>query len=182
VSAPKPDVLISGDGHNVAVRGRDGRLHVLRTAKDAFLVKEWLAGDADTRTAADPSLTDGVSCDDAGCVVPAGDGWLVAMTLRPEALSDDCERAGLIVTTQQGQRICGAAAIDRDRLRRQGALALWRRGGTFEVEAVRPRGLDRPWSPAPPGDGDTDLVISSRPAAPHAQDATPSETDLQAED
>jgi len=182
VSVPKPDVLISGDGHNVAVRGRDGRLHVLRTAKDAFLVREWLAGDADARTAADPSLTDGVSCDDAGCVVPAADGWLVAMTMRPDALTDDCERAGLIVTMHQAPRICGAAAIDHDRLRRQGGLALWRRGGTFDAEAVRPRGFDRPWSPAPPGDGDTDPLILSRPAAPHAQDATPSETDLQAED
>jgi len=23
----QPDILISGDGHNVAVRGKDGRLH-----------------------------------------------------------------------------------------------------------------------------------------------------------
>src|SRR6202165_3459386 len=27
VMVPQPDVLISGDGHNVGVRGRDGRLH-----------------------------------------------------------------------------------------------------------------------------------------------------------
>jgi competence protein ComEC len=32
--------LISADGRNVAVRGGDGRLHVMRTAKDAFLAKE----------------------------------------------------------------------------------------------------------------------------------------------
>ena len=31
------------------VRGHDGRLHLMRTAKDAFLVKEWLAADADAR-------------------------------------------------------------------------------------------------------------------------------------
>jgi len=36
----QPDILISGDGHNVAVRGKDGRLHLMRTAKDAFMVKE----------------------------------------------------------------------------------------------------------------------------------------------
>src|SRR5580693_5325812 len=53
---PQPDVLISGDGHNVGVRGRDGRLHLMNTAKDAFLVKEWLAADADPRLATDPSL------------------------------------------------------------------------------------------------------------------------------
>src|SRR5438309_7654305 len=35
---PQPDVLISGDGRNVAARGVDGRLHFMRTAKDAFLM------------------------------------------------------------------------------------------------------------------------------------------------
>ena len=53
---PQPDILISGDGHNVGVRGRDGRLHLMRSAKDAFLIKEWLAADADPRRAADASL------------------------------------------------------------------------------------------------------------------------------
>jgi competence protein ComEC len=57
----QPDVLISGDGHNVGVRGRDGRLHLMKTAKDAFLVREWLAADADDRQAGDALLGDGVS-------------------------------------------------------------------------------------------------------------------------
>ena len=47
LAVPQPDILISGDGHNVGVRGQDGRLHLMRTAKDAFLLKEWLAADAD---------------------------------------------------------------------------------------------------------------------------------------
>ena len=67
LAVPQPDVLISGDGHNVGVRGQDGRLHLMRTGKDAFLIKEWLAADADPRGPADPSLADGVSCDEAGC-------------------------------------------------------------------------------------------------------------------
>src|ERR1700726_2119024 len=70
LALPQPDILISADGHNVGVRGKDGRLHLMRTAKDAFLVKEWLAAHADPRTTADPALADGVSCDDKGCVVP----------------------------------------------------------------------------------------------------------------
>jgi competence protein ComEC len=67
VRAPQPDILISADGRNVGVRGQDGRLHLVRAArngsKDSFLVKEWLAADADARTASDASLTEGVSCD-----------------------------------------------------------------------------------------------------------------------
>src|SRR5437868_8391942 len=43
LATPRPDVLISTDGHHAAVRGRDGRLHLMGNAKDAFLVKGWLA-------------------------------------------------------------------------------------------------------------------------------------------
>jgi competence protein ComEC len=53
----------------------------MRMAKDVFLVKEWFAADADPRSTSDPSLTDGVSCDEMGCVVPMADGALVAQAL-----------------------------------------------------------------------------------------------------
>src|SRR4051812_15511023 len=82
LATPRPDILVSADGHNVAVRGRNGRLHLMRSAKDAFLLKEWLAADADARLVGDPSLGDGVSCDDAGCVTQLQGGGLVALTLR----------------------------------------------------------------------------------------------------
>jgi hypothetical protein len=42
---------------------------MMRTAKDAFLLKEWLAADADDRQPADATLTDGVSCDELHQVV-----------------------------------------------------------------------------------------------------------------
>src|SRR5467141_3495712 len=69
---PQPDILISADGRHVGVRGGDGRLHLMHAVKgsrDAFLLREWLAADADPRTAADASLTADVSCDDQGCVM-----------------------------------------------------------------------------------------------------------------
>src|ERR1700753_1822336 len=53
LAVPQPDILISGDGHNVGVRGKDGRLHLMRTAKDAFLLKEWLAAAAGSRAGSD---------------------------------------------------------------------------------------------------------------------------------
>src|SRR4051794_13805522 len=68
LSARQPDILIAGDGASVAVRGRDGYLHLIRTSKDSFLLKEWLAADADPRDAGRASLADGVSCDEFGCV------------------------------------------------------------------------------------------------------------------
>jgi hypothetical protein len=110
LAVPQPDILISADGRNVGVRGKDGRLHLMRTAKDAFQLKEWLAADADIRLPADPTLAEGVSCDDAGCVTEMADGGLVALALRPDALADDCERAALLVTARQAPPIPGHVA------------------------------------------------------------------------
>jgi competence protein ComEC len=70
LAVPQPDVLVSGDGHNVGVRGKDGRLHLMRTAKDGFLLKEWLAADADGRQPTDASLAEGVSCDELRHITP----------------------------------------------------------------------------------------------------------------
>ncbi|MBR0756827.1 ComEC family competence protein [Bradyrhizobium jicamae] len=179
---PQPDILISGDGRNVAVRGTDGRLHLMRTGKDAFLVKEWLAADADARTASDASLAEGVSCDDGGCVTQTTSGGFVALAGRPEALAEDCERAALIVTARPVPQGCAAAVIDAARLRRQGALALKRGRDGFVVDAVKPGGIDRPWSPAVPGDGEPETTLRIPGAARPAVDATPAETDLQPDD
>jgi competence protein ComEC len=154
----------------------------MRSAKDTFLLKEWLAADADSRNPADASLADGVSCDAAGCVTEMADGAFVALALKPEALADDCERAVLVVTARQAPPSCPSQVIDRERLRRQGAMALRRTGAGFAVDAIRPKGVDRPWSPAVAGDGETETAVALRPAAPKAVDATPPEADLQAEE
>jgi competence protein ComEC len=182
LAVPQPDILISGDGHNVAVRGRDGQLHLMRGVKDAFRIKEWLAADADPRGPADASLAEGVSCDEAGCVTQMAGGAFVTLALQPDALADDCERAALIVTARQPPSPCASPVITLNRLRRQGTLALWRRRDGFAIDAVKPNGFDRPWAPAPAGAGEADPELLRRPTAPRAVDATPSETDLQSED
>ncbi|MDE5456945.1 DUF4131 domain-containing protein [Bradyrhizobium sp. CSA112] len=183
---PQPDILISADGRNVGIRGQDGKLRLMHAAKgsrDAFLLKEWLAADADARTAADASLTAGVSCDDFGCVTQAAGGGFVAQSFKPEALSDDCERAALVVTLRQAPAVCAASVIDAERLRRQGALALRRGRDGFVVEAAKSRGIDRPWSPAIADESEADAaVLAPRVVPPRAVDATPAEADLQAEE
>src|SRR5579872_1074827 len=165
---PQPDVLISGNGHQIGVRGRDGRLHLIKTAKDAFLVKEWLAADADERSADDASLGEGASCDTEGCVAPMADGRFVALSIQPQGLSDDCARAALVITTRSVPPACQATVIELARLRAQGAMALRVKGNGFVADAVRPRGTNRPWWPGA-GDIETELA----PANPRANDATP---------
>jgi competence protein ComEC len=181
LNVQQPDVLISADGHNVGVRGNDGRLHLMRTSKDAFMIKEWLAADADARDPADTSLAEGVSCDDAGCVTPMAGGGLVALALKPEALEDDCVRAALVVTARRAPSGCQSAVIGQDWLRGQGAMALRRTRDSFKVDAIKPPGTDRPWSRAV-ADAETETTLSLRPRQAPGVDATPSEADQQAED
>jgi competence protein ComEC len=185
LTVPQPDILISADGQNLGVRGRDGRLHLMRTGKDAFLVKEWLAADADPRLPADPSLAEGVSCDETGCVAQMASGGFVALALKPEALADDCERAALVVTARQAPASCPSTVIAGERLRGQAGMAVWRTRDGYAVTAIRPKERDRPWAPAPPvlaGAAETDLTVTPRTAAPKPVDATPAEADQQAED
>jgi competence protein ComEC len=124
LSVRQPDILIAGDGQNVAVRGREGQLHLIRTNKDSFLLKEWLAADADPRDAGSASLSDGVSCDESGCVTPLADGRMIALALRIDALADDCSRAALVVTARPAPPDCAAMVVDRQRLASQGGRRL----------------------------------------------------------
>jgi len=176
VATPQPDILVSADGRHVAVRGEGGLLQVMQAGKDAFLLKEWLAADADARPAADPSLSARVSCDDAGCVAALRGGGLVAMAERPDAFDDDCTHATFIVAPAPPPPGCTALVVDRLRLRRLGALAVRRRGAGFVIEAQRPDGTDRPWAPAPPEEGGA----AQDSGAGRPRDATP--PDPQAED
>ncbi|MDR3467087.1 MAG: ComEC/Rec2 family competence protein [Xanthobacteraceae bacterium] len=175
-ATPPPDILVSADGRHVAVRGEDGLLQVMQAGKDAFLLKEWLAADADARPVAEPSLSERVSCDDAGCVAALRGGGLVAMAERPDAFDDDCTHAAFIVAPAPPPPGCAALVVDRLRLRRLGALAVRRRGAGLVIEAQRPDGTDRPWAPAPPEEGGA--VLDS--GAGRSRDATP--PDPQAED
>ncbi|HEY0330173.1 MAG TPA: ComEC/Rec2 family competence protein [Rhodopseudomonas sp.] len=181
---PQPDILVAADGHHVAVRGADGRLRLMQDGKDAFLLKEWLAADADSRAVSDPTLAEGVSCDASGCVAPLADGGLVALARRPDAVAEDCERARLIVTLRQKPADCAAPVIDLENLRGQGAQMLRQTRGSFVTTANRPRGVDRPWSrPVPEPQERSDTAAPSRRGATAAPvDATPPEAERQDDD
>jgi competence protein ComEC len=184
ITTPQPDILIAADGRHVGVRGADGKLRVLQDGKDAFLLKEWLAADADARAASDPTLSNGVSCDEGACVAPLADGRLVSLARWPEAVMEDCEKAAVLITRRPVPEDCAARTIDAETLRREGAQILRRNAGKWVAAAVRPAGRDRPWWPnaratadgsAPELDTASEAVqtrIPPRPAQP-PRDATP---------
>lgn len=174
LTARQPDILIAAEGQSVAVRGGDGSLRIMQTKKDEFALKAWLAADADARTPGDPTLTQGVRCDDSGCAVQLADGRFVTIAQRADAFADDCMKAALIITARQPPKACKARIISQERLRETGSLALYERAGVFVADAVRPAGTNRPWARNALGADETMEFAPARSNASRPVDATPS--------
>jgi competence protein ComEC len=184
-AAPRPDVLIAGDGRGFALRGADGRLAVHYGGGDSFAVREWLAADADGRDVHDPSLGQGIACDPSGCIGKLANGAVVSYVLTPEAFEEDCVRAAIVVASRgEPPADCQATVIARSLWRQRGALALRRRGADLVVDSARPKNFDRPWSPAPalrqtPAGTLPDSSQGER--ANRGRDATPRQEDIEAD-
>ncbi len=173
VTTPQPDMLVAGDGRAAVIRGADGRLSVLASARDTFAIKEWLAADGDPRDAKDKSLQKGVACDAVGCIGHLKDGRLASMVFKLEGFEEDCARATVVATARVAQRPCAATLVDRKVWRAHGAVALRWDGQRFMETFARPPGYDRPWAPA----------VRERHTKPaSARDATPKPEDLEVGD
>jgi len=184
---PVPDVLVAADGRTFAVRGAGGKLAFHHTGSDTVATREWLAADADGRDPSDKGLGEGIACDPAGCIGTLGDGGVVSYVLAPDAFEEDCRRAAVIVATRDAPPDCEATVIGRKHWRERGALALYRDGAGFVIEAARPLNYDRPWAPrlvhAAPSAAKEDTPAHA-PASTSSppRDATPSSEDLQADE
>jgi competence protein ComEC len=178
---PRPDILVSSDGRALAIRGADGRLSIARTDRDTFAARDWLGADADPRLVTDKSLQAGIRCDPNGCIGTLPDGRLVALSRTLEAFAEDCRRAVVVASPRDAPPGCAAGeVIDRTRWRQTGAVELYRHNDRFVLNAARPPGYDRPWSPAyavPPPAASRTLRVPNR-----TPDATPRPEDLQPDD
>jgi competence protein ComEC len=184
----RPDVIMSAAGDVVAVRGADGRLAAVKFGNDTLSVREWLAADGDARDPADATVAAGFACDPDGCAARLPDGAVVAVSRTAAAFADDCVRAALVVTVRAAPAECGAHVIDRATLRKNGAMALTRRNGQFEIAAARPEGIERPWTRRREAGNDGNAgrgAAASGTAASRApdarRDATPLQPDADAE-
>ena len=150
-----PDLLISGNGRLVAVRGADGVLMVSRRS-DAFVRETWLRRDATDTWLPFPAeglSADGrLACDRLGCLYRAG-GRVIALVGDERALAEDCLVADVLISAvpvrgdlRRGCRRPGLL-IDRFDLWRSDAHALWLDGDKVRVESVGARRGRRPWTP-----------------------------------
>src|SRR5262249_23106798 len=117
-------VLVAQGSDLVAVPTAGGPLSIIKKGGASFAVREWLAADADPRSSGDPSLAQGVACDEIGCVARLADGTIVTLATAAEAYADDCRLAGLVVTSRRAPPDCAATVLDRTLRAQSGALAL----------------------------------------------------------
>ncbi len=182
---PLPDVYVADRGNIVAVRGPSGRLSAMRVANsDTFSVREWLAADADPRSAKDKSLGDGVTCDEIGCVARLAGGAIVALPFAAEAFAEDCRQAVLVVSQRTAPPACAAQVIDRTAWQLTGASALHRTEKGWKIVVAYPPGYDRPWTKAKPAADNRSITVSASPPPPSQppRDATPRTEDLAPDD
>ncbi|MGB6536971.1 MAG: ComEC/Rec2 family competence protein, partial [Xanthobacteraceae bacterium] len=145
---PRYDAIVAPSGDLVALRGTDGRLHVVGKHFNAFTVEQWLTADGDDRNppmARDPDAR----CDRNDCIAALPHGGSLAVVTRWQAFAADCARATLVVSALTAPADCRAQVFDRRSLGRSGAVGLIASGAHFLPVTDRSILEDRPWSPAP---------------------------------
>jgi competence protein ComEC len=140
LSAPVPDILVDGSGTTVAVRAADGQYRIAGGGRSSFAVDNWLRADGDARDAKAPGLRDGVLCDPLGCIARTARGEEVALIQKPDAFDEDCRRAVVVISALEAPPGCAGETlvIDRDRLKRFGAHALYRDEGDSSDKDAKP--------------------------------------------
>lgn len=144
-----PDILVAEDAGLVAVRAADGSLRFSSARADRFVAEEWLrdAGQTDRVTWGDRP-TDHLACDGMDCRYRQGKRQ-VAILQDGENFAAACSEADLVITLEAAPGPCRAPLIDRTRLARDGAFAVWLDGDGVKIQSVREGEGDWPWSPAP---------------------------------
>lgn len=148
ISAPRPDLIVDEGASAVALRGSDGRLSILGGRGADFEIEAWLRANGDTRPVGDASLTVDTACDPLGCIGEAVGIGRVAYVLRRDAFAEDCRLVAVVVSRLPAPPGCASHAlvIDRDRLDRFGAHALYAGPSGIRITAAYPENR-RPFMP-----------------------------------
>ncbi|MCE9522243.1 MAG: hypothetical protein K8S25_07405, partial [Alphaproteobacteria bacterium] len=159
LSITPPDVIVSGDGDNVAVRDASGKLHLLSSRRGRFDAEMWLRRDGDAREIAEVQAveTGGFVCDGKGCIaaIRGRVDNLVVIAQTVEALVEDCAHATIVVVTARGwtKPCTGPQLIITPKLlANEGAIEARLAGKKLEWASVTRERGNRPWVRQPEAD------------------------------
>lgn len=151
---PAPDVVVTGDGRHLAIRGDDGRIALLRPRAGDY-VRNMLgeAAGSDTDATAIDEWPDS-RCNADTCfanILRDGREWTLLATRSPyftdiAELNRACAAADIVVSDRRLPRSCRPRWLKADRvmLARTGGLAIGLASGTVRTVAETRRG--KPWA------------------------------------
>jgi competence protein ComEC len=141
-----PRIWVTGDGRLAGFLADDGRLLLSATSRERFTANLWLRMAGGEAKADWAQERDGVRCDDLGCVLHVED-MLVAVGGSGRALSDDCRRARIVITSAFARDCDGPERVfDHAELARGGGIAIWIGGDGIRTESILDSRGDRPWA------------------------------------
>jgi len=145
-SSVPADVFIERDAKAIAVRGVDGKLSILGPHPDEYTASQWLQRDGDKRRVGEARMD--AHCDLTGCVATAKNGKVVALSLKPEAVIEDCAKADILIAAVPVRRGCDGPelVLNRFDVLRGGAIALTLDKDEVKIETVAVERGNRPWT------------------------------------
>jgi competence protein ComEC len=149
---PSPDLLVTGDGRHVALRGEGRQLHLLRSRAGDYVRDMIGSVAAEQRLAALDHMVQ-ARCNPDLCVAEINEGgrrWQLLATRSPylvdwKAMVGACAEADIVISDRRLPKGCEPRWLKADRgfLARTGGLAI--RFDPLVVETVRHPRDDHPW-------------------------------------
>ena len=153
LSTPSPDLLVTGDGMHLAVRGDDGSLATLRPRAGDYIRSVMSERFGNLGTLADLDTMPGAICSDDMCrldIRRASRTWRILATRSPyllpsKAFRAECAAADIVVSSRRLPRWCAPHWLkaDLDLLRQTGGLAVSL--SNRSIETVAESEGEHPW-------------------------------------
>ena len=153
LTVPAPDLLVTGDGRHLAVRGNDGHVALLRSRTGDYMrdLLSERAGDLDPLI--DLDIVPGARCGRDLCLITlvrGGRSWRIAATRSPyrlpwSAFAETCRSVDIVVSDRRLPRSCTPhwLKLDKTLLSKTGGLAISL--ASPQVESVFRGTDDHPW-------------------------------------
>jgi competence protein ComEC len=142
----RPSVLISEDGRMLGLMTESNRV-VNKPRGSGYSVRIWLENDGDIVTQAEAALREGINGEKHSAIAELSDGWRIYLYLGDEAdvASENCTEKTILVISKLSGTAGNCIVIDKNYLRRSGAISINMVEGTPMLKHSRDTARNRPW-------------------------------------